>query len=331
MTDDTKLSVPHPHDALIKRSFGDVAHAAGELKAVLPSLLARHIDWDTLAIEPQAPIDSHLQLRQMDMLYSVTLNEHPALLYAVFEAQRTVDKSMSLRLLIYMARIWDDWLRSRGNEWPPPPIVPIVLYHGEGRWNRSTQFSDLFELAPEIAQAMAPYLPSFSFLLDDLSTLPDEELKRRELTARALLILAALKHGTKADMHPGFWAVWQEPVRTLLAEEGGPDELRTVLGYLLQVNTEIDQEQLVSIMQKNFGPKAEDVAKTAGQRLIQQGLQQGLQQGQARLLLRQLHLRFGDISPEVTARVQAATTVVLDRLSERVITAKTLSDVFDDS
>ena len=85
-----RAGVPHPHDALIKRSFGDVVHAAGELKAVLPNALVNKIDWTTLAIEPQAPIDSHLQLRQMDMLYTVTIKDHPTLLYTVFEAQRTV-------------------------------------------------------------------------------------------------------------------------------------------------------------------------------------------------------------------------------------------------
>ncbi len=315
---------PHPHDALIKRSFGDVEHAAGELKAVLPAALVAEIDWTTLAIEPQAPIDSHLQLRQMDMLYSVTIKEHPTLLYTVFEAQRTVDKSMSLRLLIYMARIWDDWMRTRGNEWPPPPIVPIVLYHGAGRWNRSTQFDDLFELGPELCEVMEPFIPKFSFLLDDLSALPDEELKRRELTARAMLVLAALKHGPKADMHPDFWVAWQEPVRALLAQKGGPDELRTVLWYILQVNAEIDQEQLGDVMLKHFGPEAEEIAVTAGQRLIQQGRQEGRQEGQAHLLLKLLSLRFGELSPETTARVQAADEQALERLSERVITASTL-------
>lgn len=78
-------------------------------------------------------------------------------------------------------------MRNRSNEWPPPPIVPIVLYHGEGRWNRSTQFDDLFELGPELFKVMKPFIPKFSFLLDDLSALPDEELKQRELTARAML------------------------------------------------------------------------------------------------------------------------------------------------
>lgn len=44
-----------------------------------------------------------------------------------------------------------------------------------------------------------------------------------------------------------------------------------------------------------------------------------------------LSLRFGELSPEVTARVQAADEQALERLSERVITASTLSGVFDDS
>tara|TARA_R110002096_G_scaffold44524_10_gene119951 strand:- start:60157 stop:61209 length:1053 start_codon:yes stop_codon:yes gene_type:complete len=340
---ETSAGVRHPHDALIKRSFGDAEHAAGELKAVLPASLVSAIDWATLAVEPQAPIDSHLQLRQMDMLYSVTIKGHPALLYTVFEAQRTVDKSMSLRLLIYMARIWDDWMRSRGNEWPPPPIVPLVLYHGEGHWNRSTQFDDLFELGPELYAALKPFIPKFSFLLDDLSSLPDDDLKQRELTARAMLVLAALKHGPSPRMHPDFWVAWQEPVRALLAQEGGPDELLTVLWYILQVNAQIDQEQLGDVMLKHFGPKAEEVAVTAGQRLIQQGRQEGRQEGrqqgrqegrqegQTQMLLKLLRLRFGELSPEITARVKASDEQALERLSERVLSAPTLSSVFDDS
>tara|TARA_R110002073_G_scaffold335810_2_gene529011 strand:+ start:12623 stop:12979 length:357 start_codon:yes stop_codon:yes gene_type:complete len=96
------------------------------------------------------------------------------------------------------------------------------------------------------------------------------------------------------------------------------------------VNAQIDQKQLGDIMLKHFGPKAEEVAVTAGQRLIQQGRQEGLQ-ARVRVLLRQLTLRFGELSPATTARVQAADEQTLERLSERVITASTLSGVFDDS
>ena len=111
-----------------------------------------------------------------------------------------------------------------------------------------------------------------------------------------------------------------------------------MLGYILQVNAEIDPEQLGDVMLKQFGPKAEEAAITAGQRLIQQGRQEGRQEGRRegheeriRLLLRQLSLRFGQLSPETTARIHAADEQALERLSERVITATTLSGVFDDS
>jgi hypothetical protein len=98
-------------------------------------------------------------------------------------------------------------------------------------------------------------------------------------------------------------------------------------GYILQVNAEIDQEQLGDVMLKHFGPEAEEIAVTAGQRLIQQGRQEG----QAHLLLKLLSLRFGELSPETTARVRAADEQALERFSERVITASTLTGVFDDS
>tara|TARA_R110002096_G_scaffold433381_2_gene652024 strand:+ start:76051 stop:76305 length:255 start_codon:yes stop_codon:yes gene_type:complete len=84
-------------------------------------------------------------------------------------------------------------------------------------------------------------------------------------------------------------------------------------------------------MLKHFGPKAEEVAVTAGQRLIQQGRQEGRQEGQAHLLLKLLRLRFGEVSPEITARVEAADEETLGRLSERVITASALGGVFDDA
>jgi len=121
------------------------------------------------------------------------------------------------------------------------------------------------------------------------------------------------------------------PRRALLAQKGGPDELRTVLWHILQVNAEIDQKQLGDVMLKHFGPEAEEIAVTAGQRLIQQGRQQGRQEERVRMLLKLLSLRFGELSSEITARVQAADEQALERLSERVITASTLSGVFDDS
>ena len=53
--------------------------------------------------------------------------------------------------------------------------------------------------------------------------------------------------------------------------------------------------------------------------------------GQARTLLRQLRRRFGQLTPDVEARVRDADSARLDDWSERILDAHTLDDVFSGS
>lgn len=63
---------------------------------------------------------------------------------------------------------------------------------------------------------------------------------------------------------------------------------------------------------------------------LQKGLQRGLQEGEARILLRQLRLKFGPLSPEVEERVLSTNEDRLAEWSERILTAERLEDVFGD-
>ncbi len=335
MSDESE-SISNPHDALIKRTFGSVEHAEGELRAVLPPAIVDAIDWSTLSLQPQRPVNEELRERHIDLLYRVVLRDHPTYLYTVFEAQRTVDKTMPLRLLIYMSRIWDDWLRTRGEEgepsWPPPPILPIVLYHGEGSWKRSRQFSDMFEVTPQVNQVLGPYLPRFEFLLDDLTRVSDEELLARALTNLARLVLGALKHGTEPSFGDEFLSIWQEPIRALLAQDDGSSELRTIMWYLLQVNPAVERDTLGAMMMESFGQEAEQAVLTAGQRMLRdsrlEGRQEGRQEGRVALLLELLQHRFGPLAAEITNRVQTADSHRIDRWAASIIDAKSLDEVF---
>lgn len=60
---------------------------------------------------------------------------------------------------------------------------------------------------------------------------------------------------------------------------------------------------------------------------LQEGMQQGMQEGEARILLRQLTLRFGELPENVRIRVANADADTLLRWSERVLTADTIEDV----
>jgi hypothetical protein len=64
---------------------------------------------------------------------------------------------------------------------------------------------------------------------------------------------------------------------------------------------------------------------------VQEGLQKGLQEGEARILLRQLRLKFGPLKPETEEQVPAADAERLMEWSERVLGAERVEDVFRDA
>ncbi|HVR95411.1 MAG TPA: DUF4351 domain-containing protein, partial [Thermoanaerobaculia bacterium] len=63
---------------------------------------------------------------------------------------------------------------------------------------------------------------------------------------------------------------------------------------------------------------------------LQEGRQEGRQEGEARLLLRQLRLKFGPLDPEVEERVRSADADRLLEWGERVLAIESLQDIFQD-
>ena len=63
------------------------------------------------------------------------------------------------------------------------------------------------------------------------------------------------------------------------------------------------------------------------ERFIQQGIQQGMQQGEAKILIRLLSRRFGELSEETRRKIESADVDTLLRWSDRVLTATTLDEV----
>ena len=60
---------------------------------------------------------------------------------------------------------------------------------------------------------------------------------------------------------------------------------------------------------------------------MQQGMQKGLQQGEAKILIRQLTKRFGELPEETLRKIESADADTLLQWSERVLTAQTLDEI----
>ena len=100
-----------PHDAFFKEVFSRAKTAKGELEAMLPKALVAELDFSTAQLHSGSFVDEQLRQRHSDLLWSVRLRGREALLYVLLEHQSRPDPLMPFRILRYMVRIWDRWLR----------------------------------------------------------------------------------------------------------------------------------------------------------------------------------------------------------------------------
>lgn len=173
----------NPHDALFQFTISSVEHAAAALRSALPAEVAEKIDWSTLAPMPGSFVDAKLDGRRSDLLFSATLAGHPSLLYLLFEHQSYGDELLLLRLLEYMTRIWRAYLQDHPKAKRLPVILPVVLHHSERGWRAATKLDQLLAGDDALLALVGRFVPRYEIVLDDISELDGEALRKRAITA----------------------------------------------------------------------------------------------------------------------------------------------------
>jgi hypothetical protein len=310
------------HDALFKSTFSDTHHAEGALQSALPTALTGRIDWSTLELEPGSFVDEDLKDRHTDLLFSASLAGRRALLYLLYEHQSKPHPLMPFRLLAYLVRIWEGWLKKNPTAKRLPAIVPVVLHHGDGGWNAARALEELYDLDAEALAAAGEHIVRLRFPLDDLDAESDEALRARAMSALGRLVLYCLRHTRDpAELIRGLSA-WVDLVREVRAAPNGAAALATVWRYILLIDEqppEIVLQQLAAATRD--GNRQEDLM-TAGEVLMQRGELRG----QRRMLLKQLTARFGPVPAWAAARIDGAGEAELDAWANRVLTAASLEE-----
>jgi Putative transposase, YhgA-like len=201
----------HPHDALFKKTFSEVEHAAAEFRAVLPAQLVALTNFSTLALCPGSYVDEALAGSESDLLFSAQVNNQAALFYILFEHQSSPDRLMPLRLLRYVVRILERHVqgKSAAEALPLPLVIPVVLHHSETGWSFTRRLEELFDSELLSRADVCELVPRLSFVLDDLSHLTDEQLESRALGLMPALTLWALRDSRSPERLArsfGHWA-----------------------------------------------------------------------------------------------------------------------------
>ena len=314
------------HDALFKKTFSQIEHATGELQAILPPGLVARIDFATLTLCPGTYVDGDLRQRYTDLLFSADLAGKKALLYILFEHQSTVDPLMLFRLLAYMVRIWETHLQAEPEAKRLPAIIPVVLHHSHSGWTAKVAFEDLIDVDATVLAEIAPYVPHFRCVLDDLGGESEEALRARAMSALGRLALWCLKNSRTPDLIVAQLGRWGELMRQVVRAPDGMAAVGTIFGYMCAVDETYGPEELLRLVAREVGKEVEEAIVTTADMLRAEGRNEGLK-AQRATLLKQLSQRFGVLPGDAVARITAAGQVELEAWFDRVLTAPTLAEV----
>ena len=169
--DRRRRAVHQPKDKSAKAFYGDkqvVAEFLAErvLGKVVPAEIASRLDLDGLSKGQTEYVDLEFRkVRHADLVWRAPFRDTWLYVVFLFEAQSKPDWRMPARILLETALVYDDLLardpevRRRRKL---PPVLPIVVYVGEGPWPWPTRMEDL--LAGE-ARAILPFALGQEFVL----------------------------------------------------------------------------------------------------------------------------------------------------------------------
>jgi hypothetical protein len=92
----------------------------------------------------------------------------------LLEHKSYVPEYPHLQLLRYMLNLWEKDVQEKR---PLRPIMPVIVYHGTGRWHRRP-FANYFGQGV-MDDFLKDFLPSFDYWLTNLQERPQEEIQRQ--------------------------------------------------------------------------------------------------------------------------------------------------------
>ncbi|MEO5333168.1 MAG: Rpn family recombination-promoting nuclease/putative transposase [Magnetococcus sp. YQC-5] len=245
-------------------------------------------------------------------------------IYLILEPQSTVDVMMAIRNPLYTMLLYQDLYHSgtimEGQKFPP--VVPIVLYNGTPRWTAALDVAELIEESPPGLEA---YRPHMRYLLVDEHRYQEGELKSMQNVVAALFRLE--KTRTLDDV--------RQVIQELLVWLKGPEyqELRRsfakwlsriLLPRLSKKNVTVPE----SIPEMNDLEEVHTMLAETVEGWTREWTRDGERKEAAKIILRQLTRRFGDLSPEVHERLKRADIDALELWADRILDARFLEDIF---
>ena len=263
----------NPHDHFFKQTFADKRIASEFIQHYLPTSLADLFEAKKLEVINASYIDEDLKENLSDLLYRVPLKKGgEAFVYILLEHKSYSDKWVSMQLLRYLLKIWEDAKRKKTKKLPF--VIPIVFYHGKSNWRVSKNFSALVDLDNDLDK-FKHFLPEFEYHLFDLSKYLDEDLIGYAPLASALCLMRDI---FRQDLKEKFPEAFKLLESGHLSEEEFNERIAVMGNYLL-LSKKISEQDLRTSFDENFGEKGMVYMNSVVGKWYREGKNEGIVEG----------------------------------------------------
>ncbi|MFL6234519.1 MAG: Rpn family recombination-promoting nuclease/putative transposase, partial [Thermoanaerobaculia bacterium] len=258
-------------------------------------------------------VSSRYESRESDVIWKFRRQDggEPVYVYILMEFQSRPDPSMPVRFMGYESLFYQSLMAGQPEAASRklPPVIPVLLYNGQEPWNVAT---DLGSLIGDLDPSAEIYRPQLRYRLVDEAAYSREELAAlsspvadlfRIEKSRDWLEVRASVHRLRQSIPPGEAAL-RGAFETWLRKVILPR-----FGLSLDEVSALTLEELETMLAESIDRWNREIRE------------EGRQEGEARLLLRQLRLKFGPLEPALEDRVRSADADRLLEWGERVLTA----------
>ena len=169
-----------PFDSTYKSLFKDPEMVASLLRELVDLDLAEELDFSSLRLLSGDYVTDDLRQRFNDVVWRVQWKNSDEYVIIMMEFQSSVDPWMAMRAEEYAMLLLRD-LTKQGVVNPRigvPPVLPIVIYTGEGKWTAAKEVSELVAPQPPAAKRLLAYLRHRRYVLIDTKQLTADDTRK---------------------------------------------------------------------------------------------------------------------------------------------------------
>ncbi|WP_205737192.1 Rpn family recombination-promoting nuclease/putative transposase [Acidovorax sp. HDW3] len=291
----------------------------------IPDAWLHSLDYSTLQKMPGSYVSDDMRHRADDVVWRVKVGGDWVYLYILIEFQSKVDAWMAVRMMSYVGLLYQDLIKAKQvlPDRKLPPVLPIVLYNGDAPWTPATNIS---ELIPKVPGLVSQFLPQMQYLLIAENQYTEAGLAQMQNLAAAMMRL----------QRPPEQSTVLEVIDLLNAWLDDNPELKRIFAIWIRAvllrqsknDLALPKVQDLKELKMTLATRFEEWAHQHKDQGRQEGRQEGRKEGEARILQRLLVARFGPLSQETLAALNAASTAQLEAWTDRFLSARSLDEVF---